>query len=241
MATRKLGQALLAGASALMIFAFAAPAPAEAGSLRVDPVRLEINAGRRTATVSVRNDEATPVTIRAYALTWDQADGEDRYAETEAVIVSPPIFTIAPGATQLVRVGLRSPSGGGRAYRVIIEEVPGASQSGGVQVALRLNLPLFAMMEPGRQTDLRWSASRQSDGGYVIEAVNGGSGYVRVEASDSAAALGVAQAGAPYGVVLPNQRRRWTVAAPQVTDQARFNAIARADQGGGAQVALRRD
>jgi len=162
MANRKFGQALLAGASALMIFAFAAPVPAEAGSLRVDPVRLEINAGRRTATVTIRNDEATPVTIRAYALTWDQANGEDVYGDTDAVIVSPPIFTIAPGASQLVRVGLRSPSGGGRAYRVIIEEVPGASPAGGVQVALRLNLPLFAMMQSGSHSDLRWSASRQS-------------------------------------------------------------------------------
>jgi fimbrial chaperone protein len=236
-----LRKALVAGASALMIATLAAPAPAEAGALRVDPVRLSISADRRTATVTVRNDERTPVTIRAYALTWDQADGEDRYGETDAVIVSPPIFTIAPGATQLVRVGLRSPAAGGRAYRVIVEEVPGASPAGGVQVALRLNLPLFAMMEAGAQSDIRWSGSRRSDGSYAVEAVNRGAGYVRIETSDAASAIGVAEEGAPFGVVLPNSRRRWVVAAPTITDQARFAAIVRAAQSGGAQVALARD
>jgi fimbrial chaperone protein len=232
---------MVAGASALMMLTLAAPAPAEAGALRVDPVRLSISADRRTATVTVRNDEATPVTIRAYALTWDQADGEDRYGETDAVVVSPPIFTIPAGATQLVRVGLRSPAAGGRAYRVIVEEVPGASPNGGIQVALRLNLPLFAMMQVGRQGDLSWSASRQSDGSYAIEAVNRGTGYVRVENSDASEALGIAEEGAPFGVVLPGSRRRWVVASPRITDQARFGSLARASQSGGAQVALARD
>jgi fimbrial chaperone protein len=238
----KIKRALIGGAAALLLSSLAAPAPAAAGTLRVDPVRLEISADRRTATVSVRNDDPTPVTIRAYALTWDQVDGEDRYGESSAVIISPPIFTIAPGATQLIRVGLRSPSAGGRAYRVIVEEVPGASPSGGVQVALRLNLPLFATMQAGTPADLNWSAGRQADGSWAIEAVNRGSGYVRIEPSDAATATGIAeQGGAPFGVVLPNSRRRWIVAQPTIGNQARFDSIARVNQGGGAQAALARD
>jgi fimbrial chaperone protein len=240
MALTKLRGVLIAGASAVLLASLAAPAPALAGTLRVDPVRLEISPDRRTATVTVRNEEQTPVTIRVYALTWDQVDGEDRYGETDAIIASPPIFTIAPGATQLLRVGLRTPSAGGRAYRIIVEEVPAASP-GGIQVALRLNLPLFAMMQAGAPGDLSWSASRQANGSWSLEAVNRGARYVRLEPSDVAAATGIAEDSTAFGVVLPNSRRRWMIAEPRITNQARLQSIAQTSQGGGAQVALARD
>nr|MDP8995257.1 fimbria/pilus periplasmic chaperone [Pseudomonadota bacterium] len=188
---------LLAAAAAAL-----AAMPASAGSLQIDPIRLEISEGRRTATVRVRNQEQVPVTIRAYPLDWRQQDGEDQYGETAAVIVSPPIFTIAAGGTQLVRVGLRT-SPAPRAYRLIIEEVPQASAAGGIQVALRLNLPLFAMMEPGEAAELGWSARRGADGRWTIEAANPGPRYVRADAAAAEAATGVAfEPGVNLGVVL---------------------------------------
>ena len=58
-----------------------------------------IDADHRTGSVTVRNEEATPVTVRAYPLAWAQSGGNDDYTETSAVIVSPPVVTIAPGAT----------------------------------------------------------------------------------------------------------------------------------------------
>lgn len=242
MASKTLRKALIGGASALLLASLTVPAPAAAGSLRVDPVRLEISADRRTATVTVRNDERTPVTIRVYALSWTQANGEDRYEDSDAVIVSPPIFTIAPGATQLVRVGLRNPAAGGRAYRVIVEEVPGASPTGGIQVALRLNLPLFVTMTAGSPAELSWSASRRPDGSLAVEAVNRGGNYVRIEPSDAAAATGIGEdGGAPFGVVLPNSSRRWIVPGPRIADRARLQSISRADHGGEAQAALAGD
>ena len=40
-------------------------APVSSGTLQVNPVLLEVGAGRRTATVTLRNEEAAPITIRA--------------------------------------------------------------------------------------------------------------------------------------------------------------------------------
>lgn len=233
----------LLAASAMIAAAFAAPAPALAGSLQVDPIRLEINAGRRTATVRVTNQEQSPVAIRAYALTWTQVDGEDRYEETTAVIVSPPIFTIPAGATQLIRVGLRNPSGDPRAFRLMVEEVPQASPGGGVQVALRLNLPLFVSIEPGSAAELVWSASRGADGRWTLEASNRGRNYVRVDPAAAAAATGVdLGANVNLGVVLPGSRRRWEVGSePVVADRARFASIQQVAGRADAQSAARRD
>jgi fimbrial chaperone protein len=228
--------ALLAAAAALALHA-----PAAAGSLQVDPIRLEINAGRRTATLRVRNEEQSPVTIRAYALDWSQPEGEDRYVETTGVIASPPIFTIPGGGTQLIRVGLRNPAGGPRAYRLMVEEVPQASPGGGVRVALRLNLPLFVSMQPGTAAELGWSAARGADGRWTVEATNSGRNYVRVEPAAAEAATGIDFAdGTNLGVVLPGSRRRWAVGnEPAIVDRTRFTSIQRTAASADAQHTLR--
>lgn len=215
---------LLAGAAALAW----TPSPVSAGTLQVNPVLLEVDAGRRSATLTVRNHEDVRVTIRAYALAWRQAGGEDVYEETAAAIVSPPIFTIPPGGTQLVRVGLRSPSSAPQAYRLIVEEVPEAAPDGGIRVALRLNLPFYANVPAGRLDALRWSASRGSEG-WTIEAANAGNGYVRLDPAAAEAATGIRFADTvAFGTVLPGGTRRWAVGTdPQVVDPGRFERISR--------------
>lgn len=223
---------LRAIACGALLLAAWVPAPSLAGTLQVNPVLVEVNAGRRTATVTVRNQEATPVTIRAYPLAWTQTDGEDIYEESSALIVSPPIFTIAPGATQMVRIGLRTPSAAPQAFRLIIEEVPEANDGGGIRVALRLNLPFYSMMAPGAPADLRWSASRRADGGWNVEAVNGGPGYVRLDAAMAQAATGLEFGDhVNFGTILPGATRRWqTGAEVAVRDRTRLDRVAGIDR-----------
>ena len=233
-------KSLLAACGATLLCAAIPGVPASAGTLQVNPVLLEISANRRTATLTLRNQEASPVTVRAYPLEWRQADGDESYSETSAVIVSPPIFTIAPGATQLIRVGLRSPSGARQAYRLIVEEVPDASPGNGIRVALRLNIPLYTMIAAGDASALRWSAWEEQ-GGWVVEAVNDGPGYVRLSQQAALNATGLQVDGhVNFGTVLPGATRRWRI-GPQldVRDQNRFRQIARTQSRVGAQA--RRD
>ena len=225
----------LAACAALMLTAAAGLAPAAAGTLQVNPVLVEIGAARRTGSVTVRNVEDVPVTIRAYPLLWRQEGGEDHYDPSEAVIVSPPVFTIPAGGTQIVRVGLRRPTTAPQPYRLMIEEVPEAHPGAGIRVALRLNLPLYSGIAPGAPGDLRWSASRQADGRWTVEARNAGAGWVRVDAAIAQAATGIRyEDGFAFGTVLPGAARRWLIGgAPHVADRARFQQIT----GPGANVA----
>ncbi len=229
---------LLAVCGAALLAAAAPAVPASAGTLQVNPGQHEINAGRRTATVTLRNQEAVPVTIRAYPLAWRQDGGDESYDETSAVIVSPPIFTIAPGATQLVRVGLRTPSAAPRAYRLIIEEVPDASPANGIRVALRLNLPLYSGLRAAEAAALRWAAWQEPDGSWTLEAANGGAGYVRVSHDAVQVATGLRLGDhVSFGTVLPGTARRWRVGAGlDVSDPARFRHIARTQDRVGAQA-----
>ena len=228
----------LAACAALMLTAAAGFSPAAAGTLQVNPVLIEIGTARRTGSVTVRNVESTPVTIRAYPLAWRQENGEDRYDETDAVIVSPPVFTIPPGGTQIVRVGLRraQEAVAPHPFRLMIEEIPEASQDGGIRVALRLNLPLYSSVAPGAPGDLRWQASRQTDGQWAIEARNAGPGWIRLSAEVAETATGLRfEDDIRFGTVLPGGARRWLVGAqPRIADRARFQQIS---NGGGNEAA----
>lgn len=225
----------LAACAALTLTAAAGLAPAAAGTLQINPVLVEVGTAHRTGSVTVTNEEDAPVTIRAYPLDWHQQNGDDVYAESDAVIVSPPVFTIAPHATQIVRVGLRQPSAAPHPYRLIVEEVPEAAAPGsGIRVALRLNLPLYANLSPGRPSDLAWSAARLANGQWAIEARNAGAGWVRVDAATAQAATGLRfEDGFAFGTVLPGATRRWLVGAePRIGDRVRFQQIIRSADNG---------
>jgi fimbrial chaperone protein len=225
----------LVACAAASLAAAAGPSPAAAGTLQVNPVLVEIGAAQRTGSVTVRNVEDVPVTIRAYPMAWRQQDGEDHYDETSAIIVSPPVFTIPPGGTQIVRVGQRSASRAPQPYRLIVEEVPEAAPPGsGIRVALRLNLPLYASVPQGAPADLRWSAARLADGQWTVEARNAGAGWVRVDANIAQAATGIRfEDGFGFGTVLPGGVRRWQIGnTPSFGDRARFQQILRTGDDG---------
>jgi fimbrial chaperone protein len=229
-------------AATSLLASAAVATPAIAGSLRVDPLKVEITAKRKIGSVRVKNDADQPVTIRGYALSWTQQDGQDVHEDTSAIVVSPPVATIPPGGEQLIRVGLRSAAGAPGAYRLIVEEVPEAGPAGGVQVALRLSLPLFAMQAPGTLDDLRWSASRGADGKLVLEAANVGSGYVRIEPADAARITGLGfETKGSLGTILPNGNRRWVMhKEPVVVDRTRFESIPSGSYDGPIQTVSKR-
>jgi fimbrial chaperone protein len=188
----------------------AAGSPASAGSFKIDPVNLSIPADRSTTSLTLTNTGKEPVSVRVVTYRWTQPKGEDAYDETTNVIVSPPIFTLAPGQAQLVRVGVnqRRPGDG---YRVIFEEIPSKGSSGSlIQVALRLNLPLFVEAAGGKP-DVQWQAWRDAAGQITLEATNTGTRYQKVlaiDASDGGRELPLSR---QMGVVLPASSRRWSV------------------------------
>jgi fimbrial chaperone protein len=215
----------------LLIAAALSHAPAVAGSLRVDPVQVVINDDRRTAAVKIVNEDSASSTLKISAFAWSQVNGKDVYQPTDDLIASPPIASIEPGSAQTVRIGFRHPSNANRgSYRIIIEEVPKPSVAG-IQVALRLNLPLYARIQPGESSALAWVATRQGDGAWVVKARNPTDGFVRVTPMDFSAASGLTYSdNIRLGSVLPHSSLEWTVGnAPQVTNSARWHQIARGE------------
>lgn len=159
-----------------LAFLLAAPLAGLAASLGISPVRVELSPTVPTAALTLRNggDESTVIQVRAVA--WSQQGGEDVYLPTSEVIVSPPIFTLAGNGAQVVRVGLRRAPDARRelSYRVFLQEVPGPPKTGevGLQMALRIGLPVFVKPVQPATPELTWRVGREADGALRVVASN---------------------------------------------------------------------
>lgn len=98
--------------------------------------------------------------VQAQINAWTQKNGEDVYTPTNELIVSPPMMNIPPKRTQLLRVGWRQPAPIQieKAYRLFLQEITPLKplDTTGVQVRLRLNIPIF--IQPTNPTyQLDWT------------------------------------------------------------------------------------
>jgi fimbrial chaperone protein len=189
--------------------------PATAGTFTISPLRVDLSRGAPSAALTVRNEEETAVVVQVETLQWTQGDGQDALDPSRDLIASPTVFTLAPQGTQLVRVALRRAPDATRehSYRLVLQEVPPAPAPDftGLQVALRLSLPVFVAAEASSPPRLAWSAARNPDGGLTVTAQNTGSIHARIlgfsVVPETGAAPGFDQPVASY--LLPGASRSW--------------------------------
>lgn len=199
-------------------FCWACVAAAHAGSFSVQPVRVELSSSARTAAITVVNGSAQePAVVQLQAYTWTQENGQDVYTSTNEVLATPPIFTLAPGGSQIVRVGIRRNFDPSRelTYRLYFTEVPRAPQPGfhGLQVALRIGLPVFVQPVAQQQLKLAWQLTGVADNRFKLHVQNHGNVHAQILNFDLFVAGTEKRIAANHtpAYVLPGQSREWTV------------------------------
>jgi fimbrial chaperone protein len=166
--------------------------------------------------ITVKNDSDQATSIQIQVVAWSQLDGKDVYAPSRELLVAPPIVTIAPNSEQILRAALRrqTDATGELCYRIYLQELPPPPAPGfkGLQVALRIGLPVFVQPQHGKAAaKMIWAASRMPGGVVKIELQNQGNAHVQV--SDFALYLPgsdkpiAREAGSTY--VLAGQLRAW--------------------------------
>jgi fimbrial chaperone protein len=194
---------------------------AKAATFGLTPMRVELSSASPTAIVNVNNSGDAPVTIQVQAYTWTQPDGTDVYEETRNFIVSPPIFTIPPGAVQIVRVALRgTPSANvEQAFRLIFREVPAAEEKTEdrtlFHIALNMNIPMYVAPISGAVAP-KSAISFDGGGSPRLRIANEGTGNLRFaplavsQGQDKLAEedVFVVLPGATRFIVLPKDRLR---------------------------------
>ena len=193
----------------------AAADEAAASTLSVAPIRLELSSARRTAVLTLRNEEDVPVVVQARPAAWTQKAGEDQLDDTHDVVVTPPIFTVPAKGQQVLRIALlREPDPARELdYRLVLSEVPSAAapESTGLKVTLRITLPVFVAAQAHTAADIAWSHQWQADGTLDLEAQNRGSAHLQILDFDvhSASGSGEKQHAANPHYLLPGSAAHW--------------------------------
>ncbi len=161
------------------------PVIAAASDLQIDPIRIELSPQQQSMVLTIKNDSDQPASIQVQVVAWSQVDGKDVYAPTRELLVAPPIVTIPARSEQVLRAALRRQADATNelAYRIYLQELPPPLAPGfsGLQVALRIGLPVFVQPRHGKAAaKLSWAGSRVSGGNVKVELQNRGNAHVHV-------------------------------------------------------------
>lgn len=188
-----------------------------AGGLGVSPIRVHLSDAQPTAALTLVNNGARAAVIQLQVLGWRAAGERVHYDPTDDIVATPPIATIQPGQTQIVRVGLNRDADPHRelTYRLYIEEVPPPPTEGqqGLQIALRIGVPVFIDPAQTAQPRLKWRALRSGDHSITLQATNTGDAHLRLMG------IRLQPVGDEHrvmkqqivGYLLPDQSRHWDI------------------------------
>jgi fimbrial chaperone protein len=218
-----------------VLCAFLAGGTARAQSLLVIPVNLQIEPGQRATTLTVTNQGASETSIQIRAYAWNQQGGDDQLTTSDAVIVSPPLASIAPGATQVVRLILRQPPQGREAtYRIILDQIPPPASPGVIRLVIRMSIPIFAQTTTRAVPHVQFHIERDAGSAFLVALNDGGRHEVIRNAvlwTSDGRKLSTESNASPY--ILAGATRRWPIAAqgslPLLSETLRLTA--RADAG----------
>ena len=190
-----------------------------AASIGVSPVRATLSANQKIETITVRNTGSELMSVQLEVMSWSQQDGEDVFTATREVLANPPIFTVPPGGSQLIRAGLRRAPDARRelTYRIFLQELPPppSPDFNGAKMLMRVSLPVFVLPEVAAQPALRWQAARTSDGALKISLTNIGNAHVQIAnfslSLPGSAQPWITQQSSTY--VLHGQSRDWILPA----------------------------
>lgn len=139
-----------ATAAALFLCALLTTVARDAGAaaqFSLEPLRLSLPAHKLATALTLGNEGSSPVTVQVELVSWKQDGRGDVFGEPGGLIASPPVFSIAPGARQILRVGRpKREVAPARevAYRVLIHEVPPKdSDRPPVATVMSISVPLF--------------------------------------------------------------------------------------------------
>ena len=190
-----------------------------AASIGVSPVRATLSANQKIETITVRNTGSELMSVQLEVMSWSQQDGEDVFTATREVLANPPIFTVPPAGSQLIRAGLRRAPDARRelTYRIFMQELPPppSPDFNGAKMLMRVSLPVFVLPEVAAQPALRWQAARTSDGALKISLTNIGNAHVQIAnfslSLPGSAQPWITQKSSTY--VLHGQSRDWILPA----------------------------
>ena len=187
---------------------------AEAGALKVSPIKVTVPSDGRSEVIRVKNPDRDGTLVQVQAVEWASADELDQAEPAKDVLAVPPIFELGPESEQVIRLAVRRPAGATveKAYRLLITEVPEEVDDGGVAFAVRLNMPLFVTPK-GAVPDPEWRFQYSPSGEAELILANRGNAHLMVKSLEL---RGVGRADPifetdQFAYALAGEEQRWSL------------------------------
>ena len=159
----------------------------QGASLRVSPVRVNLDEATKSATVEVMNTSNQVTSMQVEVVGWSQTeDGIDIYEPSDDLIAVPPIFRLEPGSKQVVRIGLFGEQAATEgSFRVFFSELPqeqpGRPQVSQIRMRLRIGIPVFVTSLEVPNPRLEMIYSVRNDEKLRVKFQNLGNTHVQVK------------------------------------------------------------
>jgi fimbrial chaperone protein len=205
----------------LLLFAWAGLASAQA--ISASPLRADLSAAEPVAVVTLRNDDPRfPTIVQARPSAWSVVDSEDRYEPTRELVVSPTVFKLEPGQTQVIRVSLRGRPDVRveRLYRLFLQQLPDEAEqsrrTGNVRFLFTFAIPVVVAPtgDPNPVARVAWRIERGSAGEYRLRASNEGTAHVKIAGVSLPASAGDLRVVSAATYLLPGTERAWSFKTP---------------------------
>ncbi len=205
---------------------------ASAQALSVLPVNILLGPGERATALTVTNQGTSKTSVQVRAFAWNQYEDKDLLSPSDAIIVSPPIATLDPGASQVVRLILRDKAQVREStYRILLDQIPPPNEPGIVHVVLRLSIPIFAQPGTRANPDVQFHVEETKDGQLALVGENNGLRHLAIREiaviTSDGRQLKTETGSSPY--ILAGATRHWKLDAqggtlPQLNDKLQLKA-----------------
>jgi len=119
----------------------------------ISPVKVFFNTNDKMASISLKNGNDDEANFQLALYKWTRVDGKDVYEESKDLTVTPVIFKIKPGESQLIRLAPKTTfkTGVEKAYRLFLKELPSrqSTEANVINVVMQFGVPIF--VEPSKK------------------------------------------------------------------------------------------
>ena len=217
------------------LLSFAGFSRISASNFHLAPIRIELSAQKANAILQIVNESDDPVTVQIHAVDWKANGSDEVFSDSSEILVNPPIATMPPKGSQLVRLAIRHPVPitAERAWRLIVEEVPQPPKAGVISMVLKISIPVFQKPEVGQAApQLAWNVSNTNDGSLQLTASNSSNVHVQVKAL-TLTPLGTESQSiiSSMAYVLPQGTHIWVIRSDRLRNASRIVLDAETDAG----------
>jgi fimbrial chaperone protein len=226
--------------AALAAFAAAWAGFAAAQAITVSPLRVDLGGAEPVSVVTVRNDDPRyPTIVQVRPSSWRVVDSADRYEPTRELAVSPSIFKLDPGQTQVVRLSLRATADprAERLYRLFLQQVPDEAEqsrrAGNVRFLFNVGIPVVVAPSENRDAAPRvtWRIESGPAGEYRLRALNQGTAHAKLAGVSLPGTAGDVRIVSGPTYLLPGTERAWSFKAGESLPAGPVRLTVLADDG----------